>query len=357
MCWAGSDESLSDLDGKQLLPTGAGQWFENDLASAWGVASSCQSYDTSRNDSAYFSSLDENLPPFYCPLELCFEDCEVPFAGPLSDTLTTKHSGTWADAVLEYKSETTIPQLMDSDFSLTLPSPLPLITQEEDNIQLNLEVKATKARRSWVKGSRCTWEGCSSTAQYKTDKLFETHIRNIHIKPLVCPFFSCPHKAPFRGNHDLKRHMAVHQKKEFRCPYAHCGGASRTGKAYSRRDKLMSHLRTHHYTELCPFNHCDYDPMRDSERSISKHICGKSHNHLECGLRSCSAKTSRFSDAALFEHLVNDHRMDKDVVIKACTAVRRAGEDTVTAKHIPKVVIIGDCQSCGDAFPLTAQIR
>jgi len=164
-------------------------------------------------------------------------------------------------------------------------------------------------------------------------KSFEAHLNNIHVNPLVCTVEHCKHRKPFRANHDLQRRIATAHNPyaKYVCPYESCADRRR---GFSLKDKWLSHLREHHDTEWCPFTHC---PLRQEHppphsQSTSKHI-GKAHSNLECALKSCEGKISRFSETQLLEHLeIILYGLSISFMRCPCATTKSAGNNLLAAR-------------------------
>ncbi|KAF8863594.1 hypothetical protein BDZ45DRAFT_105030 [Acephala macrosclerotiorum] len=206
----------------------------------------------------------------------------------------------------------------------------------------HIKEHARSVRNSWKPLEPCCWYGCPSKARHKTSKLFEDHLNNIHINPLICTVEGCKHKKPFRGKADLQRHISsVHiDGVKSRCPFPRCMSE---GRDFSRKDKLISHLREIHDTDPCPFSHCigGLNPMIDS---TAKHI-GKLHGEFECGLRSCRRSLSQFCERGFLEHLQLDHNMRWELVLKTRDAAKSLGSGTIRDEHIMSMEV-EDCSVC-----------
>jgi hypothetical protein len=215
---------------------------------------------------------------------------------------------------------------------------------EEQKIHIKNHAKEVSS--NWSPGRRCTWHKCSSKASHKSRNLFETHINNIHVNPLVCTVKHCKHKAPFRANHDLRRHIATahHVDARYNCPFKSCPIRCR---GFKRKDKWLSHLKEHHETEPCPYAHCQHgqDDIPLHRKSASKHI-GKAHSFFECALKSCEGKTSRFSGIQLLEHLEIHHAIEWALVLMARDAMMASGGLTLRSEHLLQDVDLRDCKVC-----------
>ncbi|CZR51030.1 uncharacterized protein PAC_00905 [Phialocephala subalpina] len=226
-------------------------------------------------------------------------------------------------------------------------SHLEFSTTEEHKI--HTKAHACDVRKCWRSSepfNRCTWHKCSSQARLKTSKLFEDHINNIHINPLLCTRDGCKHKTPFRGKADLQRHIdSVHgNTPKIRCPYQTCQSSSE--KPYSRKDKLINHLRKAHDTDRCPYHHCVSSMFSspDDCESTAKHI-GKMHGEYECALKSCFNTRSQFSEESLMAHLQLHHDMNWEWVLKTRDIAKREGR-ILRDQHLVGQFEFSDCTSC-----------
>lgn len=206
---------------------------------------------------------------------------------------------------------------------------------------------AQDVSNNWSPGRKCTWYKCNSKASHRSRNLFEAHLNNIHVNPLICTFKHCKHKKPFRANHDLQRHIATAHNVDWKytCPYTSCGR-----REFIRKDKWMSHLKENHDTEPCPYAHCQRraENIPLHERSISRHI-GKIHSDFECALRSCKGKISRFAESQLLEHLQLHHAMEWTLVLKARDMVKADGRRTLTSDYLLQNMEVRDCKICTEA--------
>lgn len=208
----------------------------------------------------------------------------------------------------------------------------------------HLKQHARDVSNHWSPGLKCTWHKCSSKASHRSRNLFEAHLNNIHLNPLVCTVKHCKHKTPFRANHDLQRHIATAHNvdSKYKCPYISC-----PSRAFIRKDKWMSHLKEHHDTEPCPYEHCQRrtENVPFHQRSVSRHI-GKAHSNFECALQSCKGKTSRFKESQLLEHLQLHHAMEWALVLKARDTMKADGDRTLTSDYLKKDLNVRDCKIC-----------
>jgi hypothetical protein len=212
--------------------------------------------------------------------------------------------------------------------------------------KIHIKHHAQEVTSNWSPGRRCTWHKCSSKALHKSRSLFEAHINNIHVNPLVCTVKDCKHKAPFRANHDLRRHIATahYVDAKYNCPFKFCAIRCR---CFRRKDKWLSHLKEHHETEVCPYAHCWYgqDDISLHRKSASKHI-GKAHSFFECALKSCEGKTSCFSATQLLEHLEIHHGMEWALVLKTRDSMVASGGLIIKSEHLLQDMNVRDCKVC-----------
>jgi hypothetical protein len=213
-----------------------------------------------------------------------------------------------------------------------------------DEHKSHVKQHAREVSKNWSAGKTCTWYQCSSKASHRSQNLFDAHVNNIHVNPLVCTVKNCKHKTPFRANHDLQRHIATAHNVDSRysCPYTSCDG-----RGFIRKDKWMSHLKRHHDTEPCPYAHCQRQPedIPFYQRSISKHI-GKAHSNFECALKTCHGKISRFAESQLLEHLQLHHAMEWVLALKVRDVVKANGDRTLTAQYLKQGLEVRDCKIC-----------
>lgn len=203
---------------------------------------------------------------------------------------------------------------------------------------------ARSVRSIWKPSQPCSWHGCPSKARHKAAKQFEDHLNNIHINPLVCTVEGCKHKTPFRGKADLQRHInSVHINGiKAKCPFRKCASE---GRDFSRKDKLVLHLRVIHDTDPCPFAHCMVvlDPRKDS---TAQHF-SKLHGDFECALGSCKAHVSQFCESGFLEHLQLDHKMAWESVLKARDMAKKTERRALSDEHIRLMCTeVYDCTVC-----------
>ncbi|CZR58450.1 uncharacterized protein PAC_08342 [Phialocephala subalpina] len=232
-------------------------------------------------------------------------------------------------------------------------SKLEFTTAEEH--KLHTKFHAREVRNRWQPSSpnnKCTWHSCTSQARLKTSKLFEDHISNIHINPLICTRDGCKHKTPFRGKADLQRHIdSVHNNvPKIRCPYEACSLSDE--KSFCRKDKLICHLRKVHDTDPCPYDHSANCLISSTEfcESTARHI-GKVHGEYECALKSCEGTRSQFSEEGLLEHLQLGHDIRWEMVLKIRDVVKKVDGRVLRDGHLRGKYEIPDCTSCARQWP------
>jgi hypothetical protein len=212
-----------------------------------------------------------------------------------------------------------------------------------EDYKIHIKDHAQAVSSEWEEGQKCNWYKCSSKASHKSRNLFETHLNNIHVNPLVCTVKNCKHKTPFRANHDLQRHIATahHVRPKYKCPYKCCAEFP----AFIRKDKWLRHLQGLHESDPCPYAHCQRQMESLSPRHGSRHI-GKAHSNFECALKSCEGTTSRFSESQFLEHMEVHHAMEWALVLKMRDIVKRLGGRTLRSKYLPQDVEVHDCKIC-----------
>jgi hypothetical protein len=118
-------------------------------------------------------------------------------------------------------------------------------------------------------------------------------------------------------------------------------------KVFSRKDKLICHLREFHDTTPCPYSHC---PNR-SERtpalpeSTAKHV-GKTHGAFECAVRSCEGSESQFSENGLAEHLQVSHNMNWELALRTRDMAKRSSDRSAREEHVGGMLNLSDCSLC-----------
>ncbi|KAH6716921.1 hypothetical protein BKA61DRAFT_572988 [Leptodontidium sp. MPI-SDFR-AT-0119] len=211
------------------------------------------------------------------------------------------------------------------------------------DVKLHRKGHATQVLGNWTSSqpSRCSWPRCPSKALFKSPRMLQTHLENIHVSPLLCSFPNCTHRTPFRSNFDLKRHLRTHSGEQgrFHCPYPSC---EKDPKIFVRKDKWLNHLRSSHSGDSCPLNHCEAGCKGhfQSQAEIVEHI-KKFHGNFECGIGSCSSGSrSRFAEFDLLKHLEIAHGMQYSDIGSARNVAKLASDRTVRSKDVP------ECEDC-----------
>lgn len=151
--------------------------------------------------------------------------------------------------------------------------------------------------------ANCKWPKCTSKATFNYPRLLVEHTLNLHDKPLVCPTLGCSHRKPFGKRSDLKRHIRTkHENAQaHKCPVQGCD-SNVTG--FSRKDKMLKHMREKHTLLKCGLNHC-FDEVPEAETETHLQLC---HGSLECAIGACkNADKSYFSGDNLIRHLRTSH--------------------------------------------------
>ncbi|KAH8656134.1 hypothetical protein BGZ60DRAFT_148863 [Tricladium varicosporioides] len=217
--------------------------------------------------------------------------------------------------------------------------------QNTRELKLHLNHHIAELIRDWEPGipSSCYWPTCTSNLVFNSRKLYQTHLENIHIKPLLCTVQGCKHKSPFRNNYDLDRHIrTIHNsEKEWNCPYLDCSIGP-----FSRKDKWLIHLRQHRASDFtCPLPHCSTETVRSfqSQKQVVKHI-QESHGRYECALGSCvNGQRSRFSGSGLLQHLELEHSLSEEGCSEAFNWMKSLKETTISLQHFS---VSADWQNC-----------
>ncbi|PMD16959.1 hypothetical protein NA56DRAFT_752632 [Hyaloscypha hepaticicola] len=357
------DAWLSDVG---CVPTSNGFLVPSRLATATNDWHPQQDFAQPSNNFADFDFGSENIVPCYFASPLSSASGQTiasdsPF--PPSATATGDFQQDFAQPInnfadFDFGSENTVPCYFASPLSsassqtIASDSPFPPsatapsecgwkrcssnLSCSTSKYRAHLKFHAEEARKQW-KGARangemkCTWSGCKGKGKYPTEKLFEQHLINIHINPLVCTVKNCSHTKPFRARHDLQRHIdtAHSGTSKYRCPFDFCT------KGFTRKDKWSKHLYDHHDTEPCPYSHCpDENFVAGVEQSTAEHIA-KMHGIFECGLDGCNdGRVFGFSDTGLSEHLQVVHNMEWVTVLRARASAKSKGDSTLQIDHI-----------------------
>ncbi|KAF8863228.1 hypothetical protein BDZ45DRAFT_722642 [Acephala macrosclerotiorum] len=223
------------------------------------------------------------------------------------------------------------------------------------DLKSHLRDHSTEVLRRWeeTQPCRCPWSGnCKSKAVFKSRRILQTHLENVHITPLVCTVSGCSYRKPFRSNYDLKRHtLTAHahvqsgedSSQGLICPYPKC---DRAPKIFVRKDKWLNHIRTCHEEADCPLNHCKAGG-RDgflTQDDVVKHI-RRDHGKFECAIGSCASQApSRFAEFELLKHLELHHGLPHGDIDAARSAAKMATGRTVTHRHISSNWL--NCEDC-----------
>jgi hypothetical protein len=176
----------------------------------------------------------------------------------------------------------------------------------------------TKKLGDLAGANTCIWPKCSSKVLFKWPSSLRTHINNVHLYPLVCTFPRCSHTSAFGKQHDLDRHMStIHNPTgAHTCPVETC---DRNINGFSRKDKLMKHMREAHVNFKCPLNHCVVTVV---ENQTESHI-QEAHGDYECGFGACgNAAASRFTRDSVNRHLRRVHGLDYDDLLRMFLGIR-----------------------------------
>ncbi|CZR59434.1 uncharacterized protein PAC_09326 [Phialocephala subalpina] len=161
----------------------------------------------------------------------------------------------------------------------------------------------------------CPLPGCNKTTPFRTQKLLDTHLENIHLNPLHCTQQGCSYNRPFPKKGDLDRHLASKHGigRLFRCPRREC---PRHTQPFGRKDKLREHVKNNeHGLHHCQYDHCrlkQSDKGLLAREDVSKHEMGWEHGEYECGIGDCAESTSRFSRELLRRHIILYHDIRYD---------------------------------------------
>lgn len=190
------------------------------------------------------------------------------------------------------------------------------ISRSQDELNEHLQAHSTDSLAQWTRGSRCSWGGCTSKAVFKTKRLYQEHLRNIHTTPLLCTQPRCSYKKPFRNEDDLGRHEATKHsaQRNWECPYSSCSSEKKT---FARRDKWLKHIREtqHENDAFCPFYHCHQEASGgfSCRREIVSHFdwmhATNKSEARSCALGSCgkSGGIESWSVSGLRMHLLVQH--------------------------------------------------
>lgn len=192
----------------------------------------------------------------------------------------------------------------------------------------------------WSGPQKCHWRGCASKATFRSPGSLKAHIRNIHVTPLVCTYPNCSYKKPFGKPCDLKRRMAnIHNtERGYPCLESNCQ------EVFTRRDKMMRHVKEKHELFKCSYNHCSATVFATQKESHLR----ESHDRFECAIGSCAlGYKSFFTLENLKRHMRTSHRMTNDPVSTITSHLTKgAKEDGVLYANCPLRPTYRDCGSC-----------
>jgi hypothetical protein len=155
----------------------------------------------------------------------------------------------------------------------------------------------------WSGPRKCHQRGCVPKATFHSLSALKSHLKNVHISPLICTHPGCIYKKPFGKQCDLKRHLAtVHSVgRKYECLENDCQ------ETFSRKDKMLQHAREKHELYRCSCNHCTATVFAVEKEGHLQ----KAHGNYECVIGSCkSGRRSFFSSIGLDRHLRTIHRVD-----------------------------------------------
>lgn len=196
--------------------------------------------------------------------------------------------------------------------------------------------------RQWSGPRKCDWPNCRSKATFKSPGSLKSHIFNIHVNPLVCTEPQCVYTKPFSSNYDLKRHNStIHGTAlNHTCPVESCD-AHTTG--FSRKDKLLNHMREQHDNLKCPYNHC-FATVLDTQQE--QHL-QQFHGSFECALGACATgPASGFLKIDFQRHLRKHHNLTYDPAENLARRVDEIEDHTARPCHIVRLRAWQDCPMC-----------
>lgn len=160
--------------------------------------------------------------------------------------------------------------------------------------------------RKWTGATKCDWPNCHSKAIFKSFSSLKTHTLNIHVSPLVCTLPQCSYKKPFGKMYELLRHNAtIHGNHYHKCPVEGCEAG------FSRKDKMLNHIREKHNTLKCPYNHCSVTVLETEEELHLRQF----HGDFECAIGACeTGLKSLFLEVGLKRHLRKCHGISYDPI-------------------------------------------
>ncbi|KAF7912022.1 uncharacterized protein EAE98_011779 [Botrytis deweyae] len=335
----------TDVHGNVVLrefPRSFPDLIESDCAhSNWGIAQIFPNEEWFQNaPNLPFSSADYDflLPNFTCDPKI--ESSFVPMIGDSQILETFDFDDSWLTGDI---SSPSLPYAEQFQFCSPTSSYEKLSNVSTEAGTSAKDSKYADFLESNFSGpTQCRWEGCTSKATFSTPKAFNKHLKNIHLRPLVCDVGGCGYQKPFRNKYDLERHrQTAHLRaRNHECPFVHCGNIG-----FARKDKLWVHIRECHdqssTVSICPVIHCG----KEVETPVSEHI-QKEHGSFECGLSTCGKKQSRFTDIQLESHLRSAHGLNPGEASKAVGAAKKTSDKTIRRTDLHTKSEITECSIC-----------
>jgi len=215
--------------------------------------------------------------------------------------------------------------------------------QDEDRAKSHLESHQNLLLQSWKGPTTCGWPKCSSSRVFKEKYLLRRHLQNIHVDPLRCQIAGCSYSDPFDKQHDLNRHVkSIHETSRFLCPIESCDSNT---IGFSRKDKLVKHMREEHDNVRCLLNHCGAsipDGQQDSHLQ-------NSHGNYECALMACrDALPSHFTKEGARLHLISVHKIYRETAGQLMTL---HNDHVIREDFLSRRRLTAQCQSCYDLLP------
>jgi hypothetical protein len=194
----------------------------------------------------------------------------------------------------------------------------------------------------WSGPRGCNWRGCLSKATFHSPSALRTHLKNVHISPLICTQSGCTYKKPFGKQCDFKRHFATIHRSAAE-PLIQCVETGCT-EQFTRKDKMLKHAREYHELHKCSHNHCTATVCA-AERESHLQL---SHGSLECVIQSCrTGGRSYFKEFNLRRHLRKVHQIS----YSGAEAVLEAALDTEGTTNVlfaEWYSSMPDCGSCNN---------
>ena len=214
---------------------------------------------------------------------------------------------------------------------------------DEAEARLHLAAHKEDLLAFWNGPTTCGWPNCSSSRVFKDKYALNEHITNIHVAPLCCSIAGCS-TGPFGKRFDLNRHVAtIHGKSGFFCPIESCQSMT-TG--FSRKDKLVKHMREEHDNVRCSLNHCGA-VILDGQQEAHVQNC---HGDWECALMACQhGPPSHFTQKAARIHLTRVHKMNRVTASCGSSVARETVLNHVIKRKglsIGRILPLVECQGC-----------